>query len=108
MNKKLFSLAAVTLSLAAGSAFAGPNGSIWNADPSFDVAAKAGTLSRADVNAQATQAQREARALYANADGAANAATASAEPVARTRADVKAETVEALRVSGLGLVNTPY
>jgi len=107
VNKKLFSLAAVTLSLAAGSALAGPNGSIWNADPSFDVAAKAGTFTRADANAQATQAQREARALYANADGAVNA-TASAQPVARTRADVKAETVEGLRVSGLGLVNTPY
>ena len=45
MNK-LFASTAAVLALAAGSAFAGPNGSIWAADPSFDVAASKGTATR--------------------------------------------------------------
>ena len=106
MNKKLFSAAAV-LALAAGSAFAAPNGSIWTADPSFDVAAQAGKATRADVNAQAVLAQRDARAIYAAADGNLDVTGAKAAPVV-SREQVKAETLQALRVSGYGAIATPY
>jgi hypothetical protein len=107
MNK-LFSTAAVAaIALVAGSAFAGPNGAVFAADPSFDVAAKAGKLTRADVNAQAVQSQRDTREIYANADGATNS-TAAAVPAARSREEVKAETIQSLHVSGIGSITTPY
>lgn len=102
MNKKIFSTAAVALSLAAGSAFAAADG------PDYNIAAAQGSaVSRAEVNAQAVQAQQEARSLFAAPDG--GVATAAATPGAsRSRAEVKAETIDAIRVSGLELVNTPY
>ena len=105
MTKKLISTAVLAVAtIAAGSAFAGPNGSVFAADPSYAIN---GTLTRAEVNAQAVQSQREARALYANAEGT-QAVAVKAAPVTRTRDEVKAEAREAVRVSGLALVNTPY
>jgi len=107
MNK-LFSTAAVAaIALVAGSAFAGPNGAVFAAEPSFDVAAKAGKLTRADVNAQAVQAQRQDRAIYGNVDGA-QSITASAATPARSRDEVKAEAIQSLHASGYGNIATPY
>jgi hypothetical protein len=100
VNKKLFSTAAVALSLVAGSAFAAADG------PDYNVAAQASNLSRAEVSAQAVQAQHEARGLYGTADGNLDVTVAQTVP-SRDRAQVKAETLVALRANH-DLVNTPY
>lgn len=101
MNKKLFSTTAIALSLVAGSAFAAADGPDYNV-----AAAQASTLSRAEVSAQAVQAQHEARGLYGTAEGNLDVTVAQTVP-SRDRAEVRAETIVALRANH-DLVATPY
>jgi len=103
VNTKLFS-SALVLSLAAGSALAaGADGPSF---PSFQ-AAQSGTLTRAQVHAEAVQLRAAAGQLNASADG--SVVSVQAAPAAqRAREAVKAEVAQPIRISSTGNATTPY
>jgi len=102
VNTKLISTAAAILSLAAGSALAAADGADYKFPPTQD-----STVTRAELKAEAVQANQDSQRVFPDPNG--EIATAALTPAAatRSRADVKAEAVEKVRVNHPGIVKTP-
>lgn len=102
MNTKLISTAAAILSVAAGSALAAADGADYKFTP-----AQASTVTRAELKAEAVQANQESQRVFPDPEGEVATAALTPAAVTRSRADVKAEAVEKVRVTHPGVVKTP-